>query len=401
MELRRADWRQGWVLVFAGFLPVMAIIALAPTLPTLIAHFKDVPYARLMVPLLLTVPSACIALLAPVAGVITDYFGRRNLMLGAMFLYGAGGIVPFIIDHFWAVVAGRILIGIAEAGILTVANTLLADYYDGETRRRWLMIQGLAGSVLGSVLLGAAGYLAAIGWQWPFAVYAIAFPVFVGAYFFLYEPAPRSAAETPQAAKSGVPDGGPFPLATMLAVCGVTLLISTVYFVQPIHFSLLLKEMGVSNPRSIGLISAVPSLGVPLGSILFKLSGRIGSPNQLVLVMLCYAAGLGGIGMSTTPEQAMAFAFVQQIGSGIAVPGLIAWAQNQLGFEHRGRGMGMWASAFFAAQFVSPAVVAAVIAMTGGLHGAFTAFAGLAAACAVAALLRRQLQGPKKIGLVA
>ncbi|WP_395406393.1 MFS transporter [Pseudoduganella sp. UC29_106] len=88
---RQADWRQGWILVFSGFLPVMAIIALAPTLPTLLAHFHDVPNARLMVPLLITAPSACIALFAPGAGVIADRFGRRRLLLCAMALYGAGG----------------------------------------------------------------------------------------------------------------------------------------------------------------------------------------------------------------------------------------------------------------------------------------------------------------------
>lgn len=88
MKNRQADWRQGWILVLAGFLPIMAIIALAPALPTLMAHFKDVGNPALMVPLLLTAPSACIALLAPVAGVVTDRFGRRHLMLASMVVYG-------------------------------------------------------------------------------------------------------------------------------------------------------------------------------------------------------------------------------------------------------------------------------------------------------------------------
>ena len=91
--------------MFAGFLPVMAIIALTPTLPTLLAHFQDVPNPQLMVPLLITAPSACIALFAPAAGLITDKVGRRNLMLWAMALYGVGGFIPMFIDNFWAVVA--------------------------------------------------------------------------------------------------------------------------------------------------------------------------------------------------------------------------------------------------------------------------------------------------------
>src|SRR5689334_10258866 len=99
-EQRKADWRQGWILVISGFLPVMAIIALAPTLPTLLGHFRDVPNPALMVPLLITAPSACIALLAPGAGAIADRFGRRRLLLWSMAFYGGGGLVPFVIDNF-------------------------------------------------------------------------------------------------------------------------------------------------------------------------------------------------------------------------------------------------------------------------------------------------------------
>jgi MFS family permease len=133
-QQRQADWRQGWILVISGFLPVMAIIALAPTLPTLLAHFHDIPHAALMVPLLITAPSACIALFAPGAGAIADRFGRRPLLLWSMAFYGAGGLVPFAIDNFWAVVAGRFVIGIGEAGVLTVVNTLLADYFEEKAR---------------------------------------------------------------------------------------------------------------------------------------------------------------------------------------------------------------------------------------------------------------------------
>ncbi len=382
---RQAGWRQGWILVLAGFLPVVAIIALAPALPTLIGHFSEMSNARVMVPLLLTAPSACIALLAPVAGVITDRVGRRRLMLWSMALYGFGGLVPFLVDSFWLVVAGRLLIGVAEAGILTVTNTMFADYFDDKSRRGWLTVQAITGSGLGSGLLVLSGWLASHGWQWPFAVYAIAFPLFLGSLFWLYEPerrTPVAAAAKPEASRTR------FPVGTMAAVCAVTLLLSTIYFVQVINFSLVLKELGVDNPRSIGLISAVPSFGVPIGGLIFHATGRFGSPMQLITTFVFYAVGLAGIGMSNDVSHAMMFAFVQQLGSGIVVAALIAWAQSKLLFEHRGRGMGLWASSFFVAQFVSPAVVAAVAHFAGSLRSAFVVFGLLSAVSAAVALLR-------------
>lgn len=381
---RQANWRQGWILVLAGFLPVMAIVALAPTLPTLLAHFKDIPYANVMVPLLITAPSACIALFAPAAGVITDRFGRRKLLLCAMALYGIGGFIPFFIDNFWAVVAGRIVIGIGEAAVLTVTNTLLADYFDEKKCHRWLMIQGLTGSVLGSVVIAGSGFLAAKGWQWPFAVYGVAFPILIASLFYLYEPQPR-VREAGAVAVSGA--ATPFPYAVAALICGVTVVLSTIYFVQVINFSLLLRELGVSNPKSIGLIMAIPSIGVPLGSIVFKLTTRFGPMTQIILVFLCYCIGLTGIGMAPDYKVAIAFAFMQQLGNGIIVPSLIAWAQSQFLFEHRGRGMGWWASSFFVAQFLSPAVVNLVRGWTGGLQPAFVTFGVIAGVCAVIALL--------------
>jgi MFS family permease len=36
------------------------------------------------------------------------------------------------------------------------------------------------------------------------------------------------------------------------------------------------------------------------------------------------------------------------------LPTLIAWALSKYAFEHRGRGMGIWAACFFLGQFFSP-----------------------------------------------
>ncbi|WP_322401066.1 MFS transporter [Massilia luteola] len=380
---RQADWRQGWILVISGFLPVMAIIALAPTLPTLLGHFRDVPNPGLMVPLLITAPSACIALFAPGAGVIADRFGRRPLLLWSMAFYGAGGLVPFFIDNFWAVVAGRFVIGFGEAGVLTVVNTLLADYFEEKARHRWLMIQGVVGSVLGTVTIACSGFLAAQGWQYPFLVYAVAIPILLAGIAFLFEPAPRRKGGAAQPAATATP----FPYAVALMVAGVTVLLSTIYYVQVINFSVLLKDLGVSDPKSIGLSMALPSIGVPLGAIVFKLTTRFGAGSQIFLVFLGYAIGLSGIGLAPDYKVALAFAFVQQLANGIIVPALIAWAQSKFSFEHRGRGMGWWASSFFVAQFLSPAVVNVMRASVGNLQGAFLAFGLVAAACAVGACL--------------
>jgi MFS family permease len=60
--------------------------------------------------------------------------------------------------------ASRILLGVCEAGILTVVNTLIADYWQDSGRRNWLMLQGLIGPFFQSVVFIAVAQVAA--WRW-------------------------------------------------------------------------------------------------------------------------------------------------------------------------------------------------------------------------------------------
>jgi sugar phosphate permease len=215
----------------------------------------------------------------------------------------------------------------------------------------------------------------------------VAIPILLASIAFLFEPEPRSKRNADAVAAPS--QSTPFPYMAGLVVCGVTVILSTIYYVQVINFSLLLKELGVGDPKSIGLSMAIPSIGVPIGAVLFKLTTRFGSGTQIFMVFVGYAIGLGGIGMAPDYKVALAFAFVQQLANGLIVPALIAWAQSKFSFEHRGRGMGWWASSFFVAQFLSPAVVNLMRGAVGNLQGAFVAFGVIAAVCALFACLLR------------
>jgi sugar phosphate permease len=166
-----------------------------------------------------------------------------------------------------------------------------------------------------------------------------------------------------------------------------------------IHFSVLLKELGVLDPQSIGLAMAIPSLGVPIGAVIFRLTTRFGVPSQIALVFLGYCIGLGGIGLAPDYKVALAFAFVQQLANGLIVPALVAFAQSSFSFEHRGRGMGWWASSFFAAQFLSPAVVNFVRGTAGGLQGAFVVFGVVAGIGAVVTIVVRSRSAPPAVSV--
>src|SRR6476620_2219931 len=116
---RVAGPAQGFALIFLTALPTMAIVSLVPNLPQLFAHFRDVPHSELLVPMIITLPSLCIALFSPFAGAIADFWGRRRLLLAAILMYTLVGVLPTLLDNLYALLATRFVIGIAEAAILT------------------------------------------------------------------------------------------------------------------------------------------------------------------------------------------------------------------------------------------------------------------------------------------
>ncbi len=284
-----------------------------------------------------------------------------------MVLYGAGGILPFFLNSFPALMGGRLILGVGEAFVMTLGNVLLGDYFLSEQRSKWLMVQGIIGSAAGTLLLSASGYLAVKGWQYPFLVYSIAFLFAIAAWIFIFEPQ-RTAVVAEKKNETKI------PLNLIAKLCIITLTASTIYFVYTLQFSLVLDAIGIKDRSQIGNISAAASIAVPIGALVFKLFSKKSIALQLLIIAVLIGVGLTGIGLSHSKMSVMFFAFIQQLGCGMTVPVLIAWGLNSLPPEFRGRGMGFWSSAFFLGQFISPLVVTGVKSLSGSLLNTFVVF---------------------------
>lgn len=364
---RKAGAAQAWIVVLINQLPMMAIVALMPALPTLREHFAGVPNGQLLIPMILTAPGLCIALIAPFAGYFIDRYGRRNLLILFMALYGLGGILPFFLDGFNTVITGRLLLGVGEAFVLVIGNALLGDYFAPEDRAKWLTVQGFFGSVAAALLLSLSGYLASLGWNYPFLVYGIALVMTVLAWAFIFEPVEKMA-NAPQSTESAAAG---FPTRSVGLVFVITLFFALLYFVYTIHFSLALDAMGIKDKIQLGNMSAIASTAVPLGALLFRVVSKRPFWQQMALIFLFFAIGLTGIGLAKDATTALAVGWIQQLGCGMTIPVLVAWALSVFPVEYRGRGMGFWTSGFFLGQFLNPVFVSALRGLSGGLLPAF------------------------------
>lgn len=384
---------QGITIVTAAFLPIFAIVSMFPAVPAIIDHFAADPDARWKVPMMVSAPGLTIALIAPFAGWFVDRIGRRPLLIGATLLYGIVGTAPFFLDSLNAVFISRLLLGVAEAAILTIVNTLIGDYWEDEGRRDWLMLQGVAGPFLASGVIALSGPATAIRWNGIFLVYLIAFPIFFAMLAWLFEPKREghTVAEIDQTSRAATS----FPWRPVALLGLVTLCASGLYYVFIINGGLAFREVGVTDPAALSAMTALPSLFVILGALIFRALGGRSSAVQLSAFFLLLGLGLMGIGIAATPRWMVAALVVQQTGAGMAVPSLIAWAQTKLPFEHRGRGMGAWTACFFLGQFSSPWLVHKLNDATGSMQGAFltAGVMGLVLALLVFLFLDRAARG--------
>lgn len=378
---RLAGIPQGVIIILAGFLPVLAIVSLAPAVPSIIGAFADVPGAMTLVPLAVTAPGLMIAIFAPLMGWLADRHGRRRLLIAATFVYGLVGMVPLFFGTLTALFASRLALGLCEAAILTVTNTLIGDYFSHDQRRKWLTLQGVLGPILGTSTVYFSGLLTAQSWQFPFAIYGVALPIAVAMVFLIHEPdvkaeiGPRTAAS-------------PFPWTTISICGGFTLFAASLYYVYIVQVGRAFGEVGVGSADRIGLLISVASVGVVIGAALFQvISRRFPADLQLFTFLGLLGLGLLGIGLSPSSEMMTASAFVQQLGAGILIPALVLWTVSHLPPEHRGRGMGVWSACFFLGQFVSPLLFSLVSELTPSVRDAFACLGLISIAGAVAARL--------------
>jgi len=360
--VRQAGIAQGIVLIFLSCLPTMAIVSLVPNLPQFLERFRSVPRYEILVPMIITLPSLCIAVFSPLAGAIADRFGRRPLLLASTVAYALVGVLPVLLENLYAVLATRFLIGIAEAAILTCQNALMGDYFVGEQRQRWLGLLSIIGPIAAAGLVLAGAFLGSLSWHGPFLLYFIGLPMALWSSFAVFEPQRRAIA-------IHAPLRTPFPWGRARTVALVTIGVAILYYVQAVQLGRMFSEHGISSTGLIGVYVAIASMGVLCGGLAFTAMAKFTDNTRFVIVFLALAVGYGGIGIASNAHATLLFAWIAQFGNGLAIPTLIGWALQKFAFEHRGRGMGIWGGCFFAGTFVSPLAMTALGAFVGSfLH---------------------------------
>lgn len=372
---------QAAILLAAACLPVLGAVLLAPGMPAMTRAFADVPGVDLLVPLVLTAPSLLIGLTAPFAGRFADRVGRTGLLTVSLIVYAIVGTAPLHLPSLPTILGSRVLVGLAEAGIMTCCTTLLADYYHGARRQRMLGLQVVVTVVAATVFVAVGGLLVSSSWRTPFWLYLISIPLALLAALFLWQPAAEAHTEQrlPQ-----------LPWRTFKRPVLTSLAGGVLFYVMVVELSYRLDALGVTSSSAIGLISALSSATSAVSAFSF---GRLARRGPGVLVPAAFGLlGIGyiGIGLAPSVPVVVVFTLIGGFGSGLMLPALLSWALSGLSYAQRGRGTGFWVAALFTGEFICPLIIQALSGALNGLPGALVAVgvAGLVGAALTRRLAR-------------
>ncbi|MFC8046689.1 MFS transporter [Nocardia sp. NPDC057353] len=348
----------------AAALTLMAAAVIAPALPAMATAYAGTPGAELLVRLAVGITSLAIAVSAPLAGALADRVGRASLLTGGLLLYAVSGTAGWFLTGLPALLGSRILLGIAVGAVMTAVAATLTDWYEGPRRALWLGRQQAAASLGGVVFLPLAGVLAGIDWRLPFWLHAAAAPIAVAAALLLRD-GPPAAPNTPD------PVRGQGNTAGILGIYLLALTATLAFFMAPTQLPFLLTEQG-AGPAAVGVIVAGSTLTSIAGALLFpRLRARL-TPTAVTAASLALL-GLGWLvaGTAAHPAQVLAGLLIGGLGVGAVVPDLNTRLGELAPPHRRGRVLSGLVTAIFLGQFLSPVVLAPLVARI-GIEGAFT-----------------------------
>lgn len=351
---------QAAVLVLAGTLTIMAGAVVSPAVPGIRAAFSDTAGVDLLARMITSAHALAIVLFSPFAGGLSERMGRKRALLIGMFAFALGGSSGFYLPDLISILAGRVVLGLGVALVMTNSVALIADLYEGSERQRLLGRQTAAGAFGGVVLLVGGGALAGLGWRMVFLVYLLGAALIVPVLRYL----PDIRSHAPGAATTD----GTAPLARRRWPAGLAAALAAMFLGQiafysvPVQVPFLVEDQFHSTSVVSGAVIAVQTLTTGVVSLRFARIRRLTGERSLVAVAFG-CIGIGCLVLFMAPNVAVLAVGTLVIGAGLGIlmPNLSNWVINTAPPEARGRYAGFLTTALFLGQFLAPIVTQPVV----------------------------------------
>ena len=354
---------------------IMANTLIAPAIPDILVDLQVTAGSAGLLVAAATLPGVVVA---PAIGLLADRYGRREVVVPCLVIFGLFGGLAGFAPSFSLLLACRLAQGVGSAGLINLAVVILADHWDGADRAR-VIGQNAAVLTISLALLpplgGALTDLA--GWRATFAPYWLGLVAAAGAAVALRRSPRRDVRIGEQVREAFAYLRSARVLAAMAS--GMTLFVlifGLILTALPLHLA---DEFGL-GATSRGLVLGLPAVTATVGSLgLGRLTARFGARRLVVTGSAVLACAFSVIAGAPVLPVVVAGALLYGLGEGVAIPSLQAIVASAAPSSSRGSVVAVWVGGVRAGQTAGPLVAGVAV----GAVGAPTTFlmgAGVAAA---------------------
>ncbi|MGG0591218.1 MFS transporter [Priestia megaterium] len=355
-------------LLALASVPLIMTLGNSMLIPVLPVIEKRLQISSLQVSMIITVYSIFAIFLIPIAGYLSDRFGRKKIIIPSLLLAAVGGALTGwaswqMANPFWVILIGRAIQGIGSAGAMPVVMPCVGDMFTDEQE----ITKGLGlietantfGKVL-SPILGA--FLAAMIWFLPFWFIPILCLISILLVIFLVK-VPKNDSSSEQKKKSitqflkDLKKTLKENIGWLMAIFILGAIIMLVLFGVLFYLSTILEERYHIVNTKKGLVMAIPLLALSISS--FVAGKKVGN-NKIVMKwsaffgFLLLTCSFIILFFNTSLFSILLTLVLGGIGIGAALPSLDALITEGIEKEERGTITSLYSSMRFVGVAAGP-----------------------------------------------
>ena len=350
------------IIFSVTLIAVMEVSIITPVLPQIADALSITADKANLLIVVFTMPGI---FLSPVLGIAADRFGRKNVLVPALLLFGICGTLSGLSRDFTLILILRFFQGAGAASFGALNQTIIGDIFPGRERIEAMGYNSSVLSIGTMVYPSIGGAVALLGWYYPFFISTLAFPVALLVILGLKYDEPVKSENITSYLKESfklirkkeILSLYVGTLAAFILLYGILLSFFPFFIIEKFHV----------NTMVIGFIMSAASIGNILGAFnLGRLSSKFSPKKLLVAAFLIYSIALPISYFMPAIFLFVIPVFIYGFANGILMPNIQTQISIFAPTRYRGAFMSINSSVLRLGQTTGPLLSGIIITRYGG-----------------------------------